>query len=361
MRWNNNPDANGIVNASIVVKRSDDAGIDRFNDLGARGAAFVTTNIPSTTTTANTSLGDERLGSSLSLAVDPRNPCHVYVAYADVPTLGEIQVHVWESTNSGANWHPVFQTDPAFKSALPALAVAGDGSVGLLYTAQGTLNGNASLETHFVETSDDFAHVPTDTVLSEFGNGTPKRSYDPYIGDYEALKAVGNTFYGSFAASNQDDGVNSVFPQGVRFQQNYVKGKPSIDPFYFAVTTVSTLESAPTLLQSGQLGGDDVFDYFPSVEIAPNGDVGMTYLESSHKEFMSMYVTGRTSTDPVGTMEPPQLVQAGQGHYADASFAPYRAGDYSSVSLDPLTDTFWAANEYATSPNPPNPNTTTLS
>jgi hypothetical protein len=65
-------------------------------------------------------------------------------------------------------------------------------------------------------------------------------------------------------------------------------------------------------------------------------------------QYMSVYVTGRTSADAAGTMETPVLVQAGAGNYHDFTGSG-RAGDLSGISVDPLTGTsFWAANEYAT-------------
>src|SRR5262249_56479275 len=78
-------------------------------------------------------------------------------------------------------------------------------------------------------------------------------------------------------------------------------------------------------------------------------------------DFMSMYVTGRTPTDPKGTMEAPVLVQAGQQVYED--YAPayavgQRAGDLSGINVDSAGN-FWAINEFAddealpTSPDDP--------
>lgn len=93
--------------------------------------------------------------------------------------------------------------------------------------------------------------------------------------------------------------------------------------------------------------GRRISTYFPSVDINPtNGDLGITYLQSSHSQYMSMYVTGRTPTDNAGTVETPVEVAAGQATYQGS-----RAGDFSAVSLDPSTGEFWAGNEYAQSPS----------
>ena len=75
-------------------------------------------------------------------------------------------------------------------------------------------------------------------------NGT--YNYDPYIGDYDDLQAVGHEFYGIFSAHNFPDMGN--FPHGVRYQRNVNFGTnqllnvngvtpvvPSIDPFFFHI------------------------------------------------------------------------------------------------------------------------------
>jgi hypothetical protein len=107
--------------------------------------------------------------------------------------------------------------------------------------------------------------------------------------------------------------------------------------------------ASPTLTQLGEINpGPGVNTYYPSIEIAANGDLGMTFMQSSAGQFMSMYVTGQGLEAPAGTMAAPILAQAGQASYSDYTGSPYRAGDYSGITVDPAGTTFWAANEYAT-------------
>ena len=108
----------------------------------------------------------------------------------------------------------------------------------------------------------------------------------------------------------------------------------------------------PTLVQSGNITRTSLSTYFPSVEINRSGDIAMTFMESGSTEYMSMYVTGRKWTDPLGTMQIPRLVKAGEAAYsAFGDTSPYRAGDFSGISVDPTNGSFWAANEYATAKN----------
>ena len=71
-------------------------------------------------------------------------------------------------------------------------------------------------------------------------------AFDPYIGDYADLQAVGEAFYGIFSAHNVPDLAN--FPHGVHYQRKADFGTHqllavngitpvanSIDPFFFHV------------------------------------------------------------------------------------------------------------------------------
>src|SRR6516165_3525415 len=105
--------------------------------------------------------------------------------------------------------------------------------------------------------------------------------------------------------------------------------------------------ASPTLLRQETLDpGAGIFTYFPSVSLRPDGGVGMTYMQSSGSEYMSMYVTGRTAAET--QMEAPVLAKAGETSYT-STFGdnPYRAGDFSGNTVDPTDGTWWMVNEYA--------------
>lgn len=117
----------------------------------------------------------------------------------------------------------------------------------------------------------------------------------------------------------------------------------------------NTSTSTPSLTQQGTISpGSGIHTYFPSIAISANGSLGMTFMQSSSTQFMSMYVTGKLPADSLGTMQTPTLAKAGQANYS-AFDCPFfgdicRAGDYSGITVDPdLTNVFCAANEYATS------------
>lgn len=106
-----------------------------------------------------------------------------------------------------------------------------------------------------------------------------------------------------------------------------------------------TNPGTPYLYQSGNIApASSVHTYFPSLEMNYNGDVGITYMESSPSEYVSMYVAGRSSGDP-GPLQP---MQAGVAtHPGGGPYGSSRAGDYSGISVDPNDGyTFWAVAEY---------------
>src|SRR6266436_10377529 len=99
----------------------------------------------------------------------------------------------------------------------------------------------------------------------------------------------------------------------------------------------------------------------PSINIAPNDDLGLTFLESSGSQYLSMYLTGQKAGAPAGTLQAPIVAKAGEAtlrvfRASGELGGPLRTGDYSGVAIDPADGSFWAANEYTTTavfPPPP--------
>lgn len=148
-------------------------------------------------------------------------------------------------------------------AAHPALAVAANGVMGLLYTRLTGTGADQRMSTEFYRQSASGMGGRTD-VLATWPKNTPARVYHSYIGDYQQVVAVGNIFYGTFSASNEVKRAN--FPSGVFYQRNVKIGgevknnlwlradgdlddgsgpppqpgarkDPSIDPFFFSVST----------------------------------------------------------------------------------------------------------------------------
>ena len=201
--------------------------------------------------------GQERIGSTLTIGVDPRNGQSgtVYLAWADRVKKTDYTIHLVKSTDRGKTWS---KTDllTITNATNPAVAVNSNGVVGLVYQQlTGTVKPNVVTAanrwvTHF-QTSQDGGATWHDMILATTPANQPPNNPPnvmlPYLGDYLHLMAIGNSFYGIFSANNTPNPAN--FPSGVVFQRNHdpvahtlfdVDGTTpvdiSIDPFFFKVT-----------------------------------------------------------------------------------------------------------------------------
>lgn len=123
----------------------------------------------------------------------------------------------------------------------------------------------------------------------------------------------------AMASATASDGF--VYPKGLYYQINVNGGRPR-------------------LLKQGVIDpGPGVAVQMPSVVEDQQGNLGVTWMESSSSEYLSMWV-GNLYTNGTFSTQP---VAPGGGFF----FVSFRIGDYSTAVLDPSDNrTFWAANEY---------------
>jgi hypothetical protein len=242
---------NGKAATSDVVVVRDDAAATGANPFQALKdpsdklpGRLVVTNDSIPWSNAPT-LGQERIGSTLSIAVDPNNSSTVYLGWADHGNKGDIYgLHVRRSTDRGVTWSKTDLPHTTISNATNiALAVANNGVAGLLYQQL----SNGRWVTHLVQSHDAFSTVQ-DTILASVPANEPTEQFLPYLGDYDYLLAVGNEFRGVFCANNTPDLGN--FPHGVTYQRaadfnsktlNDGSGNRvaiSIDPFYFSAPAI---------------------------------------------------------------------------------------------------------------------------
>ena len=122
------------------------------------------------------------------------------------------------------------------------------------------------------------------------------------------------------ASSTASDGF--VYPKGLYYQVDVSGG-------------------TPTLLQQGVIDpGAGVAVQMPSVDEDTHGSLGLTWMESSNSEYLSMWVA--TLLKPVGKLATADAAPGGGFFYAN-----FRIGDYGTTVLDLSNGrTFWTANEY---------------
>jgi hypothetical protein len=243
--WRSFNDQTGAGTADIVVVRDNNGGTGAhpFTDLvdpddGKAGVRLV----KGARFNFNGFLGLQRTGGDVSIAVDPTNSNVVYVAYNDDqgPTY---MLHVLRSTDRGRTWSPELRHVP--NALNPALAINSAGTVGLLYQQ---LSGSGAAQ-QWVTTLETTTNGTTWSALTlaQTPANTPPKQFDPYLGDYDHLMAVGKDFYGIFSANNAPDKAH--FPNGVVYQRNAdfttrrllavdntTPVNVSIDPFFFKMT-----------------------------------------------------------------------------------------------------------------------------
>jgi hypothetical protein len=159
------------------------------------------------------------------------------------------------------------------------------------------------------------------------------------------------TPYRNARRADQPGGNVTVFPNTTTTQVQYHRGhlltamasSTASDGFVYPkglFYRVDVSSGTPTLLSQDVVDpGAGVAVQMPSVDEDNRGNLGLTWMESSRHEYLSMWV---------GTLDD-------AGHLASSVAAPgggffpfsFRIGDYSTTVLDPKDGrTFWSANEY---------------
>lgn len=235
------------VTADVVVVRDDQGGTGStpFKSLrdpadGLSGRRVV----QGVRFTWGDTLGQQRMGGDVTIATDPRDSDTVYVAWGDVRPGSGYTLHVRRSTDRGVTWSPN-DLRTIRRATNPSLAVNSQGVVGLLYQ-QVTGTGAAARWVTQLDRSADGVNW-TNLVLARVPANEPSPQFQPYIGDYDHLLAVGRDFLGIFSANNTPDRNN--FPNGVTYQRNHdfatrrllgtnntSQVDVSIDPFFFRLS-----------------------------------------------------------------------------------------------------------------------------
>ncbi len=241
-----------ITSADVIVVRDDNGGAAGFTSLvelppppgdGLAGKRvvqgisfpFMRNGTPAT--------GQQRIGGTISIAVDPNNSSKVYLVWGDRQPGSFLTLHLRRSPDRGKTWIPHdFLTVPSATNA--ALAINSAGRIGLLYQQVTGSGASQRWVTHLRRSANGVNW--DDLVLANVPAMTPVKTFDPYIGDYDHLVAAGQTFYGIFSANNKPDPAN--FPNGVKYQRNanftthtllgldnVTPVTVSIDPYFFKV------------------------------------------------------------------------------------------------------------------------------
>jgi hypothetical protein len=102
--------------------------------------------------------------------------------------------------------------------------------------------------------------------------------------------------------------------------------------------------TTPVVAQQSTYAPDTRYRWMGSAAMDKAGDIAVGYSVSSSTTNPAIAYTGRTSTDPLNTLQAETVLVSGTG-----SQGMNRWGDYSSMAIDPVDDcTFWYTTEYLT-------------
>jgi hypothetical protein len=247
--------ANGIATANVVVVRDDkgatsapafeslvDTSDNKPGRIVAAGVSIPWKNAPA--------LGQQRIGSTLSMAVDPNNSKRAFIAWGDRGTGSDVYaIHIRGTRDGGVTWS---STDllTLHNAVNVALAVSDSSvaspTVGVLYQQ---LVENRWITT-LLQSGDDF-RTNTLQILAKPPANAPTPQFQPYLGDYINLVATGIEFRGIFSASNVPDrgnfpAVEPTYQRQTDFVLHALKNgnatvAPSIDPFFVKVPIAGSL------------------------------------------------------------------------------------------------------------------------
>ncbi|MBK9387125.1 MAG: hypothetical protein IPN34_20105 [Planctomycetes bacterium] len=106
--------------------------------------------------------------------------------------------------------------------------------------------------------------------------------------------------------------------------------------------------AARALVQHGTIEDPLWHYYHGSIAANINGDLVVGFSGSHASTYVSAFVTGRVTSEPLGSMAPPILYRSGRASYerVDGN-GTNRFGDYSLTGVDPVDDeSFWTIQEY---------------
>jgi hypothetical protein len=107
---------------------------------------------------------------------------------------------------------------------------------------------------------------------------------------------------------------------------------------------VGAWPATPAVVQTSVLAAADVHYFMPALIVDEADNLAMILGRSSAVEALSLYYTGRFTSDPAGLLRMPGLLKAGT---ASVSVAEDRVGDYYGAALDAADGSAWLVGQFA--------------
>ncbi|MEU9040631.1 Ig-like domain repeat protein [Kitasatospora sp. NPDC048343] len=325
-------------NVTLMLNRSTDAGQNWTLGGSTDGIAVSTDNTRQGNAGYKFGGVNSLQGGVDHVAVDPTNG-DVYVAYgADVSGNNQIRIRrLTDNGTGGMNVGGAVNVSASTNAALPSVAVLNDGTVGVLYLTNDGTNASGFPEfTAHLARSTDHGATFTDTVLQSYTTkvGTASNPNERLFGDYQQLKAVGNTFYGAFIGNLNGLGQTTAQPTDTIFfsvpqltkSTLSSSSNPSLygQPVHFTATVVPVPDGGtvtfavdgtqlgspvPVDTTTGTATSDDIASLSPgphNVDATysgdPNfvGDTAMTLVQNVEKAPVDTTLTPSANPSPFG-------------------------------------------------------------
>jgi hypothetical protein len=197
----------GSKNINYMLNRSIDGGLTWT--LNGSPTGVIVANANSTQPTPKFCTVNALLGGVDHAAVDPQTGDVVYV-YGTLDATGINQLAMRRLTDNGAGGlsigPPIPITTGPVNAAIPSMAIAANGTIGVFYYTCDRVPPASSFPiftAHFAISTNQGASFDSGIELETFlspalDNGNARQRV---LGDYMQVKAVGNTFYGSFTGN----------------------------------------------------------------------------------------------------------------------------------------------------------------
>jgi hypothetical protein len=198
-----------------ALSRSIDAGNTWTLDSSNTGVCMAN-NVPSTQPTPKFGTVNALLGGVDAISVDPTNG-DVYLVYGNRDgATGNNRLAIRRLTTNGSGVMtpgPEHFVTGQVQAALPSVAVAANGTIGVLYDTYDGMNGSGFpvFTAHLAQSTDQgtsFSDVPLVQFASPAKDNGDSRQR--VLGDYQQLRSVGNTFYGISPVSGAAFGRTTV-------------------------------------------------------------------------------------------------------------------------------------------------------
>lgn len=169
--------------------------------------------------------------------------------------------------------------------------------------------------------------------------GTPTLQFSSVSVPTNSGPTMNATSTNNRTLSPVDDRVfNATWRNGRLVTSHNIQSGSFIATRWYQINTNGYPQAAPTLGQSGNVASNQLHQFLSAISINAYDDISTMFAGSSATVTANMLFAGRTSSDTVGTMGLPQILETS----ANNDYSASRWGDYFGVDVDPVDDLhFW--------------------